>query len=216
MPSPSPLEAANEVAAEGEGETRESSLAAAFGGEAAALGKEGWWLVVESLRGHLNLNKAGMKDTEPVHNSMVGRQALSPSLDDPQWCADIEFDAPTTPGEYKIVVHVRSSTMIGVDAKRKVSFSVCSSKAKRSLPSSSSHSSTEGTEPCDTMEAMDAAIAEIEDVECGGDASAARDAAASARTCVGSGAGDAAALAPPPASPASAPIRAPIAEELPV
>jgi len=111
MALPSPMEAANEVAAEGE--TRESSLAAAFGGEAAALGKEGWWLVVESLRGHLNLNKAGMKDTEPVHNSMVGRQALSPSLDDPQWCADVEFDAPTTPGEYKIVVHVRSSTMIG-------------------------------------------------------------------------------------------------------
>ena len=52
----------------------------------------------------------------------------------------------------------------GVDAKRKVSFSVCSSKVKRSLPSSSSGTSTEGTEPyCDTMEAMDAAIAEIED-----------------------------------------------------
>ena len=50
-----------------------------------------------------------------------------PSLDDPQWCADIEFDAPTSPGEYKVVVHVRSSSMIGVDAKRKVSFSVCSS-----------------------------------------------------------------------------------------
>ena len=199
--------------------------------------------MVESLRGHLNLNKAGMKDTEPVHNSMVGRQALSPSLDDPQWCADVEFDAPTTPGEYKIVVHVRSSTMIGarplghsstrvtatavkacfsraltacmhvclymraragVDAKRKVSFSVCSSKAKRSLPSSSSHSSTEGTEPCDTMEAMDAAIAEIEEVECGGDASAARDAAAAARASGGSGAGDA------------APMPAPIAKELPV
>ena len=89
------------------------SLAAAFGGERAALGKEGWWLVVESLRGHLNLSRAGMSPNEPVHNTMVGRQALSPSLDDPQWCADIEFDAPTTPGEYKIVIHVRSSTMIG-------------------------------------------------------------------------------------------------------
>ena len=55
----------------------------------------------------------------------------------------------------------------GVDAKRKVSFSVSSSKAKRSLPSSSSHSSTEGTEPCDTMDAMDAAIAEIEEEELG-------------------------------------------------
>lgn len=151
-----------------EGDVVQRRLAAAFGGEAAALGKEGWWLVVESLRGHLNLAKAGLKESEPVHNSMVGRQALSPSLDDPQWCADIEFDAPTTPGEYKIVIHVRSSTMIGVDAKRKVSFSVCSSKMKRSLPSSSSHSSTEGTESC--MDAMDEAIAEIEEKECGGDA----------------------------------------------
>ena len=96
-----------------EGDVVQRRLAAAFGGEAAALGKEGWWLVVESLRGHLNLAKAGLKESEPVHNSMVGRQALSPSLDDPQWCADIEFDAPTTPGEYKIVIHVRSSTMIG-------------------------------------------------------------------------------------------------------
>lgn len=139
----------------------QQSLAAAFGGEDAALGKEGWWLVVESLRGHLNLQRQGMKDTEPVHNMMVGRQALSPSLDDPQWCADIEFDAPTTPGEYKVVIHVRSSTMIGVDAKRKVSFSVRA--PKRSLPSSSSHSTDGSTEPIEAMEAMDAAIAEIEE-----------------------------------------------------
>ena len=54
------------------------------------------------------------------------------------------------------------------------------------------------------MEAMDAAIAEIEEVECGGDASAARDAAAAARASGGSGAGDA------------APMPAPIAKELPV
>jgi len=141
-------------------ESSNRSLAEAFGGEAAALGKEGWWLVVESLRGHLNLSKGRTKDSEPVHNSMVGRQALSPSLDDPQWCADIAFDAPTTPGEYKVVIHVRSSSMIGVDAKRKVSFSVSPLKAKRSLPSSSSGTSTEGTH--ETMEAMDAAIAEIE------------------------------------------------------
>jgi len=151
-------------------ETRNASLAAAFGGEAAALGKEGWWLVVESLRGPLmSGHRQGAKE-EVAHNLMVGRQALSPSLQDPQWCADIHFDAPTTPGEYKVIVHVRSSSMIGVDAKRKVSFSVCASKAKRSLPSSSSGTSTEGTEPCETMEAMDAAIAEIEE-ECGAGAS---------------------------------------------
>jgi len=44
---------------------RPHSLAAAFGGEAAAVGKEGWWRIVESLRGHLNLNKqvrAGRED----------------------------------------------------------------------------------------------------------------------------------------------------------
>ena len=101
-------------ACDDESDSRQHDLAAAFGGEAAALGKEGWWLVVESLRpaSSLNLPKAA-KDAEPVHNSMVGRQALSPSLDDPQWCADIEFDAPTSPGEYKVIVHVRSSTMIG-------------------------------------------------------------------------------------------------------
>ena len=79
----------------------------------------------------------------------------------------------------------------GVDAKRKLSFSVCSSKAKRSLPSSSSHSSTEGTDTaCETaiaeMEAMDEAIAEIDlggaeiDDECGGDARLKREGGAGA------------------------------------
>ena len=148
------------------------SLAEAFGGEAAALGKEGWWLVVESVRPPIPAALAKQRgddhSTEPQHNSMVGRQALSPSLDDPQWCADIEFDAPSTPGEYKVIIHVRSSSMIGVDARRKVSFSVRSSMVKRSLPSSSSGTSTEGTEPCETMEAMDAAIAEIEEEACYG------------------------------------------------
>jgi len=170
-PADSPAEAPAAVAAveggdEGDDvDLRQRSLAAAFGGEAAALGKEGWWLLVESLRPErsaMSSKGSGGKDAEVVHNTMVGRQALSPALDDPQWCADIEFDAPSTPGEYKVVVHVRSSSMIGVDAKRKVSFSVCAAKLKRSLPSSSSGTST-GTEPCETMEAMDAAIAEIEE-----------------------------------------------------
>ena len=137
------------------------SLAEAFGGEAAALGKEGWWLVVESVRlpipAALAKQRGDDHSTEPQH-VLDGRPAGALALfDDPQWCADIEFDAPSTPGEYKVIIHVRSSSMIGVDARRKVSFSVRSSMVKRSLPSSSSGTSTEGTEPCETMEAMDAA-----------------------------------------------------------
>jgi len=134
-------------------------LAAAFGGEAAALGKEGWWLICESLRDVPRLRASGMATKEPMHNAMVGRQALSPSLADPQWCADIEFEAPSTPGEYKVVVHVRSSSMISVDCRRKVAFQVRSSLSKRSLPSSSSGTSTE---PAETVEEMELRIAEMQ------------------------------------------------------
>ena len=42
--------------------------------------------------------------------------------------AEVEFEAPSTAGEYKVIVHVRSSSMIGVDAKRKVAFVVSASK----------------------------------------------------------------------------------------
>ena len=45
--------------------------------------------------------------------------------------AEVEFEAPSTAGEYKVIVQVRSSSMIGVDAKRKVAFVVNATKGKR-------------------------------------------------------------------------------------
>jgi hypothetical protein len=92
--------------------------------EAEAMGKEGWWLFVESIRGVPGLNAAGMENKQLVHNALVGRQTLSPSLDATSVTSEVEFEAPSTPGEYKVVIHLRSSSMIGVDAKRKVSFTV--------------------------------------------------------------------------------------------
>jgi hypothetical protein len=67
-------------------------------------------------------------------------------LDQPTLSCELTFDAPQTPGEYKVMVHVRSAGCVGVDVRRKVVFNV--QRSKRALPSSSSGASTE--EP-DTM-----------------------------------------------------------------
>jgi len=119
-------------------------------------GKEGWWLLVESMRGMNGLQQAGLQSSEPVHNALVGWAALAPTLDQQSVEVEVRFNAPTSPGDYKVVAHVRSSSMVGVDCKRKVSFTV--QRAKRALPSSSGSGSTE---PAETVAAMDAAIAEM-------------------------------------------------------
>jgi len=132
--------------------------AAAEGGEA----QEGWWLLVESLRQAPNLGKAGMMDEREIfHNVLVARQTLSPSLDDPTIETSVEFTAPAAPGEYKVLVHVRSSSMVGYDVKRKVAFTV--KAGKRSQPSTSSGTSTDDSK---SMEEMEATIADMEgDIE---------------------------------------------------
>lgn len=81
-----------------------------------------------------------------THNALVGRVPLMARLDQPTLSCELTFDAPQTPGEYKVMVHVRSAGCVGVDVRRKVVFNV--QRSKRALPSSSSGASTE--EP-DTM-----------------------------------------------------------------
>jgi len=104
------------------------------------------------------LNQAGMQNAEQHHNQLVARVALAPSLDAVGCSAEVDFAAPSTAGEYKVIVHVRSCSMLGVDARRKVSFVVRGTK-RPAPPSSSSGTSTE---PCETMEAMEEAIAELQ------------------------------------------------------
>jgi hypothetical protein len=58
--------------------------------------------------------------------------------------AEIEFEAPSAPGDYTVMVHVRSTGTVGADVRRKLSFTV--QRLKRALPSSSSGGSTEATE----------------------------------------------------------------------
>ena len=116
---------------------------------------EGWWLLVESVRSAL-IKDAQLIDREVHHNVLVGRQTLVPSLDDATMESSIEFTAPSAPGEYRVIVHLRSSSMVGVDVKRKVSFTVkC---GKRSQPSTSSGTSTDDTK---SMEEIDGTIADI-------------------------------------------------------
>ena len=64
----------------------------------------------------------GPADVERVHNSLVGRHPLAVSLDAPSMSCELWFEAPTTPGEYKVMVHLRSTGCIGVDSRQKVSF----------------------------------------------------------------------------------------------
>jgi len=94
------------------------------------------------------------------HNLLVARQTLAPALDESCVSAEIEFEAPSSPGEYKVIVHVRSSSMVGYDVKRKVSITV--RNGKRSQPSTTSGTSTEDSS-AESMEAMEAAIAEMDE-----------------------------------------------------
>ena len=120
---------------------------------AQADGKEGWWLFVESIRSLPNAQRQGLAPEDVVHNALVGRQMLSASLDQSTMSAELEFEAPATAGEYKVIVHVRSSSMVGVDAKRKVAFVVHASGKSRRAPASSvtsSGTSESGTTSEDT------------------------------------------------------------------
>lgn len=115
--------------------------------------REGWWVIAESIR-----TKPGTKfqpGEEVAHNALVGRQALACTLDSPTMACELEFEAPVTPGEYKVMVHVRSSGCVGVDVRRKVSFTVLKALANGTSNSPSS------TEPVETGDA--GAQAEAED-----------------------------------------------------
>lgn len=108
--------------------------------------KEGWFLMVESIRGH-NGAAAQLAHEKLAHNQLAGAiSSLQPTLDQSSISAEVEFDAPTTPGEYKVIVHIRSLGMIGVDSKRKVAFMVQSHKAKAKRPAGGT------TDPCEHAE----------------------------------------------------------------
>jgi len=86
--------------------------------------KEGWWVIAEGIRASKRKDKDNEQGEEITHNSLVGRQALTCALDDPVMACEVSFQAPTTPGEYKVMIHVRSSGCVGVDVRRKLTFEV--------------------------------------------------------------------------------------------
>jgi len=153
--SPVEMEAFRRTSATAEGDAEGD----AEGAEAAA--QEGWWLLAESLR-NVPRHKGALLQEDALlhHNMLIGRQAISPTLDQETISTELTFEAPTSPGEYKVLVHLRSASILGSDAKRKVSFTV--KNGKRPLPSFSSGTSTE---PAESMEAMEEAIAELEEEE---------------------------------------------------
>lgn len=84
--------------------------------------KEGWWVIAEGIRA--SKRKDSEQGEEITHNSLVGRQALVSTLEDPVMSCEVTFQAPTTPGEYKVMIHVRSTGCVGVDVRRKLTFEV--------------------------------------------------------------------------------------------
>jgi len=113
--------------------------------EEAGDAREGWWLVVESIRGH-NGVAAMLEGSEVTHNQLAGSPTtLSPTLDEASVSSTVEFSAPATPGEYKVIVHVRSTGMIGVDAKRKVAFMVRQSKVSSKVSTATGGAVTDQT-----------------------------------------------------------------------
>jgi len=109
--------------------------------------REGWWVIAESIR--TKPNTKYQPGEEISHNSLVGRQPLGCALDAPTVACELEFEAPTTPGEYKIMVHVRSSGCVGVDVRRKVSFTVLKALPANATSSSSGASSGDPVETGD-------------------------------------------------------------------
>ena len=155
---------------------------------------EGWWLFVESMRQMPNLGKAAMMSEREVHhNVLVARQTLSPALDQTTMETSVQLAAPSSPGEYKVIVHVRSSSMVGFDVKRKVSFTV--KAGKRPPPSTSSGTSTEDSK---SMEEVEASIADLQCDDDGTAATATSPAAASPAAA----ADDGGTPTPPPPTPA--------------
>mmetsp|Transcript_20819 Transcript_20819/g.49882 ORF Transcript_20819/g.49882 Transcript_20819/m.49882 type:complete len:467 (+) Transcript_20819:41-1441(+) len=98
--------------------------------------REGWWVIAESIRSKPNTKY--QPGEEIAHNMLVGRQALACTLDSPTMACEIEFEAPSTPGDYKVMVHVRSSGCVGVDVRRKVSFTVLKALPTNTVSSSGS------------------------------------------------------------------------------
>jgi len=110
--------------------------------------REGWWVIAESIR-----SKPGTQyqpGEEPEHNTLVGRTALGCALDSPTMACELEFEAPASPGEYKVMVHVRSSGCVGVDVRRKVAFTVLKALPQTATSNSSGASSGD---PVETGEA---------------------------------------------------------------
>jgi len=68
------------------------------------------------------------------------------ALDAPTMACELEFEAPDTPGEYKVMVHVRSCGCVGVDVRRKVSFQVLRPLDRNTTSSSSGASSGDPVE----------------------------------------------------------------------
>jgi len=169
--SPEEMEAYRKLSAAAEGSAPTSGAAegdaavdatGGVGADGNADANEGWWLLAESIRALPGFTKAGMYADTLHHNVLIARQTLAPSLDEASSSTELEFEAPSSPGEYKIIVHVRSSSMVGYDVKRKVSFTV--KNGKRSQPSTTSGTSTEDSS-AESMEAMEAAIAEIDEAK---------------------------------------------------
>ena len=138
----------------------EKQLAEAGGGELPDVSAEddqtmnaheAWWLMVEGVRNDgRGLPKTGIAAANVSHNYLACKPlGLTPALDQPSVTAELELDAPATPGEYKVIVHVRSSSMCCVDAKRKVAFLVHGGKVKRGNATSSTDSTGTSTEPGD-------------------------------------------------------------------
>ena len=96
---------------------------------------EGWWVIGEAIRSKGASLKVGGDEalTDVTHNSLVARQPISAGLRTPTMAGEVTFAAPDSPGEYKVMLHVRSAGCVGVDTRRKVVFNVRPALKQRQL-----------------------------------------------------------------------------------
>jgi len=105
--------------------------------------QEGWWVVGEAIRenGDVPVEAAAR------HNALVGFAPLTAPLTLPTMTCEFSFDAPETPGEYKVMVHCRSTGCVGVDVRKKVTFKVLPAIfVKRPAPAATAKAAEEAEE----------------------------------------------------------------------
>ena len=82
-------------------------------------GQEGWWMIAEGVR------------PKGAHNTRVGRAPmLVTDLSQEKISTQFDFVVPEEEGVYKFIIHMRNTTILGVDFSKKYEFKVATPPAR--------------------------------------------------------------------------------------